>query len=113
MGVSRRASSMAEHRMCGFKMSTGVVVAFCCAAIMVTLMALVVAGYLVDTYGHAGSLVAVLASLSEKRSACHHNKTNNARETPLGRVNRDFRGHCLASSRDMSRNSSRMGTTRP
>jgi len=54
---------MAEHRMYGFKMSAGVVVASCCAAIMVTLMALVVAGYLVNTYGHAGSLVAVLASL--------------------------------------------------
>jgi hypothetical protein len=35
----------------------------CCAAIVVTLMALVVADYLVDTYRHASILVAVLASL--------------------------------------------------
>jgi fucose 4-O-acetylase-like acetyltransferase len=54
---------MTEHRMYGFKMSRGVVVMLCCAAIVVTLMALVVANYLVDTYGHASILVAVLASL--------------------------------------------------
>jgi hypothetical protein len=49
--------------MYGFKMSTGVVVTLCCAAIVVILMALVVADYLFDTYGHASILVAVLASL--------------------------------------------------
>jgi len=51
---------MAEQGMYGFKMSRSVVL---CAAIVITLMALVVAGYLVDTYGHASILVAVLASL--------------------------------------------------
>ena len=54
---------MAEQRMYGFKMSRSVVVILCCAAIVVTLMALLVADYLVDTYGHASILVAVLASL--------------------------------------------------
>ena len=49
--------------MYGFKMSRGVIVMLCCAAIVVILMALVVADYLVDTYGHASVLVAVLASL--------------------------------------------------
>ena len=53
---------MAEQRMYGFKMSRSVVI-FCCAAIVVTLMALVVADHLVDTYGHASILVTVLASL--------------------------------------------------
>ena len=42
---------------------TCIVVTLCCAAIVVILMALVVADYLVDTYGHASILVAVLASL--------------------------------------------------
>ena len=46
-----------------FKMNKGHVVMLCCAAIAVILMALVVAEYLVDTYGHASLLVVVLASL--------------------------------------------------
>jgi uncharacterized PurR-regulated membrane protein YhhQ (DUF165 family) len=54
---------MAEQRMYRFKMSRGIVVRLCCAAIIVILMALIVADYLVDTYGHASILVAVLASL--------------------------------------------------
>lgn len=54
---------MAEQSIYGFRISRGVVVMLCCAAIAVSLMALVVADYLVDTYGHAGALVAVLASL--------------------------------------------------
>lgn len=45
-----------------FKMNKGLVLMLCCAATAVTLMALVVAGYLVNTYGHASLLVAVLAS---------------------------------------------------
>jgi len=44
-----------------FKMNKRLVVMLCCAAIAV--MALVVAGYLIDTYGHASLLVVVLASL--------------------------------------------------
>jgi hypothetical protein len=54
---------MAEQRIYGFQMSRGVVVVLWCAAIVVILMALVVADYLFDTYGHASILVAVLASL--------------------------------------------------
>ena len=62
-GRKSRANFKAEQRMYGFKMSRGIVVTLCCAAIVVMLMALVVADYLVDTYGHASILVAVLASL--------------------------------------------------
>ena len=46
-----------------FKMSKSLVVTLCCAAIVVVLMALIVAEYLVDTYGHASLLAVVLASL--------------------------------------------------
>jgi fucose 4-O-acetylase-like acetyltransferase len=62
-GRKSRANFMAERRTYGFKMSRSVVVMLCCTAIVVTLMVLVVAGYLVDTYGHTSILVAVLASL--------------------------------------------------
>jgi hypothetical protein len=51
---------MAERRTYGFKMSRSVVVMLCCTAIVVTLMVLVVAGYLVDTYGHTSILVQFL-----------------------------------------------------
>lgn len=44
-------------------MSKGVVSALCGATIAVTVMMLVVALYLVDTYGHASILVAFLATL--------------------------------------------------
>ena len=54
---------MAEKRMDGLRMSNGAVIALCGATIVVTVMALVVVQYLVDTYGHASILVAVLASL--------------------------------------------------
>ena len=54
---------MAEQAETRFSMSRRVVVALCCAAIVVILMALVVADYLVDTYGHASILVAIFASL--------------------------------------------------
>jgi hypothetical protein len=52
-----------QQRVYGSKMSGHVVVMLCCAVIVVTLMALIVADYLVDTYGHSSILVAVLASL--------------------------------------------------
>jgi len=54
---------MVEQRRYGFRMSRGVVILLCCAAIAVILMALVVADYLFDTYRHANILVAALASL--------------------------------------------------
>jgi FtsH-binding integral membrane protein len=52
-----------EKLMKGFQMGRGLAVALGGATIVVTVMALVVAQYLVDTYGHASILVAVLASL--------------------------------------------------
>ena len=49
--------------MGSFKMSRGVVISHCGATIGVTAMALVVAGYLFDTYSHASLVVAALATL--------------------------------------------------
>jgi hypothetical protein len=49
--------------MGSFKMSRGVVISLCGATIGVTAMALVVAGYLFDTYSHASIVVAALATL--------------------------------------------------
>jgi hypothetical protein len=49
--------------MGSLKVSGGVIVALGAVAIVVTVMALIVANYLVDTYGHASILVAILASL--------------------------------------------------
>jgi hypothetical protein len=49
--------------MGSFKMSRGVVISLCGATMGVTAMALVVAGYLFDTYSHASLVVAALATL--------------------------------------------------
>lgn len=49
--------------MHGFKMSKSAVLSLCGAAIVVIMMALVIADYLTDTYGHASIRVSVLASL--------------------------------------------------
>jgi hypothetical protein len=48
--------------MAGVTMSRGMVVALCPSAIAVAAMALIVAGYLFNTYSNASMIVAVLAS---------------------------------------------------